>query len=145
MTGTTVWKVDGTQLTLNGDPFYLKGVCYSPTPIGYATFTPQIGDWFYDKCAVLWRSQYPDDRGDLKTMAGLGVNHLRTYFWWNWQWPTDSVNWVLNKGWKNADAATFDQIRARIFDTKSVFSAFFFQQIKITAPCFAKVEIVADD
>ncbi|MCU1233613.1 MAG: hypothetical protein JWP63_1580 [Candidatus Solibacter sp.] len=105
----SVWKVQGTQLTKNGDPFFLKGVCYSPTPITYATFTPQIGDWFYDKCAVLWRSQEPDDRGDLKTMRGLGINHLRTYFWWRWQWPTDdSIGWVLRKGWKDANAPTFD-------------------------------------
>jgi len=93
---------------MNGAPFYLKGVCYSPTPISYATFTPQIGDWFYDKCAVLWRSEHPDDRGDLKTMRGLGINHLRTYFWWRWQWPENSIDWVLKKGWKAADAATFD-------------------------------------
>ncbi len=94
---------------MNGSPFFLKGVCYSPTPISYATFTPQIGDWFYDQCAVLWRAQQPNDRGDLRTMSGLGVNHLRTYFWWNWQWPTnDATDWVLRRGWKDAGAPTFN-------------------------------------
>lgn len=115
MVANSVWKVQGTALTMNGSPFFLKGVCYSPTPITYATFTPQIGDWFYDKCAALWRSQQPGDRGDLKTMSGLGVNHLRTYFWWRWQWPesdasdpTRTTKWVLNRGWKEAGAPTFD-------------------------------------
>lgn len=112
MADSSIWKVDGTKLTMNGDPIFLKGVCYSPTPIGYATFTPQIGDWFYDECAVLWRSEYPDDRGDLKTMSGLGINHLRTYFWWNWVWPNadqeDANHWVLRRGWRDAGTPTFD-------------------------------------
>ncbi len=110
MAAESVWKVEGTKLTMNGSPFFLKGVCYSPTPISYGTFTPQIGDWFYDECAVLWRSQYPDDRGDLKAMSELGVNHLRTYFWWNWRWPQsgNAIDWVKRRGWRDAGAKTFD-------------------------------------
>jgi len=105
----SVWKIQGTKLTMNGSPFFLKGVCYSPTPIGYATFTPQIGDWFYNQCAVLWRSQSADDRGDLKTMSELGINHLRTYFWWHWQWPTSNQTaWIQNRIWRNPDAQTFN-------------------------------------
>lgn len=77
--------------------------------MGYATFTPQIGDWFYDQCAVLWRKQYPDDRGDLSTMRALGVNHLRTYFWWHWQYPQEgATDWILSKGWTKPGAPTFD-------------------------------------
>ena len=107
--GNTVWTTQGTQILCDGKRAVLNGVCYSPTPHIYATFTPNIGDWFHSKCAVLWRSKYPDDRGDLKQMKALGINHLRVYFWWEWQWPIDNADdWVKRRGWRDDAAPRFD-------------------------------------
>ena len=38
---------------------FLKGVCYSPTPIGGATYEPGIGDWFYYNFAGIWEKDLP--------------------------------------------------------------------------------------
>jgi hypothetical protein len=43
---TTTWKSHGTVVQKDGANFFAKGVDYSPTPIGGATFQPGIGDWF---------------------------------------------------------------------------------------------------
>ncbi len=115
ITGPSTWTVEGTRLKLNGEDICLNGVCYSPTPKGFGIFSPQIGDWFYDKLGAMWSSDNSNDRGDLRTMRELGVNHLRTYFWWVWQWPTpeqeNSIDWVKRRGWRDAGAATFDHTR----------------------------------
>lgn len=40
------FSVVGTQVHLNGEPFFARGINYAPTPVGGATFAPGIGDWF---------------------------------------------------------------------------------------------------
>ena len=105
----TVWEVRGTQLTLNGSSIFLKGVCYSPTPWNCGNHTPRIGDWFDNKCSSLWSGSFPppDCRYDLDFMKDRGINHLRTYFWWEWWWPAAfwtkvSVDdWIRSEGWRN--------------------------------------------
>lgn len=70
----------------------LKGVCYSPAPIGFDnTVAPAIGDLFWDSVTgaknwyVLWasgRAEYDfsaKGRGDLDKIRGLGANCIRVY------------------------------------------------------------------
>lgn len=96
-TPRTVWKAQLTRnctLTVNGDCFKIKGVCYSPSPIGYeASKFPALGDLFWDSFKSggydvwnwysLWGSGHLYDqfyaRDDLSTMRGLGVNAIRVY------------------------------------------------------------------
>jgi hypothetical protein len=102
----TVWKVQGTELTMNGKPIFLKGLCYSPTPWGCATDPNRIGDWFDNTCRSLWGSAaVAGQRGDLEMMKSARLNHLRTYFWWEWWWPAsfftkESIaDWIKREGW----------------------------------------------
>jgi len=102
-TGDTVqtrWTVeakgDGFQLSLNGKPIRLKGVCYSPAPINFSNKDfPAVGDLFWDSFSVgggnmvwnwysLWgkgslgESGY-EARNDLDALRKLGVNAIRVY------------------------------------------------------------------
>jgi hypothetical protein len=96
-TPKSVWKAQMTRnclLTLNGDCFKIKGICYSPSPIGYdASKFPALGDLFWDSFKSggndvwnwysLWGSGHLYDqfyaRDDLSTMRNLGVNAIRVY------------------------------------------------------------------
>jgi hypothetical protein len=60
-------------------PVRLKGVCYSPAPVGGSNgFAPAIGDWYWDGFDsvsgwnALWRRDWPK-------LHDLGVNTLRVY------------------------------------------------------------------
>lgn len=103
---STVWttaKKNGSWTMYRNDaPFVVKGACYSPTEIGgdinfvdADTATTMWGDYFWDTTKTpngeplynwyaLWGygelSPPYVARNDLKTMAGLGVNSIRTYF-----------------------------------------------------------------
>lgn len=96
-TPKTVWKAQLTRnctLTVNGDCFKIKGVCYSPSPINYdASKFPALGDLFWDSFKSggydvwnwysLWGNGHLYDqfyaRDDLSIMRGLGVNAIRVY------------------------------------------------------------------
>jgi len=89
---TTRWTTEGTKLFLStdgGEPqeHFLRGVCYSPTPIGGATFAPSVGDWFVWNFAGIWGEV------DLPAMRDAKINHLRTYFWWVVPPPGDINTW----------------------------------------------------
>jgi hypothetical protein len=80
---TTRWTVDGYKILLNGQPFFAKGVCYFPLPLGNESGKPPYGDYFYN---------FPDqdpvwglylDR-DLPLMRAAGVNLVRLYSMWAW-------------------------------------------------------------
>jgi len=77
-----LFTVNGSVIQLNGSPFLAKGLNYSPTPIGGATFNPGIGDWFTPP----WWTGSTSGMGarDLPNFANMGVNTLRTYFTWFW-------------------------------------------------------------
>lgn len=78
----TQFKVDGTEVKKNGAEFLAKGLDYSPTPIGGATFSPGIGDWF---TPPWWTGSSSGIGGrDIPNFTDMGVNALRTYFTWFW-------------------------------------------------------------
>ena len=61
------------SLTVNGNPFFAKGVCYSPSPWGSSAQWPPFGNFMGD---IAWKAIW--DR-DLPVMRSGGVNLLRTY------------------------------------------------------------------
>ncbi|MGY8524415.1 hypothetical protein [Paracidovorax citrulli] len=66
------FQVSDRQILRNGQPFFAKGICYSPQPIG-ATFDRQPwGDFFSD----FWQ---PVFARDLPLMRAMGVNSIRLY------------------------------------------------------------------
>jgi hypothetical protein len=88
---TTTWKINGTVVQKDGQNFFAKGVDYSPTPIGGATFQPGIGDWFTPPWWTYNGDNSPNDIGqrDTAILTGIGVNALRTYYTWYWMKQDD--------------------------------------------------------
>lgn len=110
-TPRSVWtsQMDGPcRIKLNGACFIIKGVCYSPSPVGYnAKDFPALGDLFWDSFPKdnpttwnwysLWGSQYmqgspyPTPRNDLQTIRNLNANAIRVYAMMSRQ-PTEVPN-----------------------------------------------------
>ena len=88
---TTTWKSHGTVVQKDGANFFAKGVDYSPTPIGGATFQPGIGDWFTPPWWTYDGINNANDIGrrDTAILTGIGVNALRTYYTWYWMKQDD--------------------------------------------------------
>lgn len=64
----------GRQLYVNGEKFAIRGVCYSPVPIGESpSFSPN-GDYFTSKYAYIWSR-------DLPSIKAMGANTIRIYGW----------------------------------------------------------------
>ena len=82
----STWTVAGTQIQKDGQSVFLAGVCYAPTPAGAATYTPGVGDWFAPPWNGIWER-------DFALMKGMGINNLRTYFFWAWTPPDDMRTW----------------------------------------------------
>ena len=66
--------VSGRQILVGGAPFQVRGVCYAPTPIGWAGDQPPYGDYFT-------ASYQPIYTRDLPLMRQMGANCLRLYGW----------------------------------------------------------------
>lgn len=80
------WTVDGTTIKKDGERIFLRGVDYAPTPAGAAKFEPGVGDWFAPPWNDIWER-------DLPLMQEMGLNNLRTYFFWAWTPPRDIRTW----------------------------------------------------
>lgn len=80
---TTKWTVDGYKILLNGKPFFAKGVCYFPLPVGNDSSKVPYGDYFYNFPGEdpVWR---PFLDRDLPLMRAAGVNLIRLYSMWAW-------------------------------------------------------------
>jgi hypothetical protein len=70
-TGAVV-TADGFQLKLNGQPFVIKGMNYSPVPIGAAPRYVPYGDYFIPYYANVWKP-------DVDNMRAAGINVLKLY------------------------------------------------------------------
>ncbi len=70
-TGAVV-TANGFQLKLNGQPFVVKGMNYSPVPIGTAPGNPPYGDYFVSNYANVWKS-------DIDKIREAGVNVIKLY------------------------------------------------------------------
>ena len=60
------------SLLLDGRPYLVRGVAYSPTPIGIDPSATQTLDFFSDEYRAIYER-------DLPRMAAIGVNALRIY------------------------------------------------------------------
>ena len=67
-------RVEGRQLLVDERPFYIKGICYSPTPINESVYFAPYGDYFTADYSFIWLR-------DLPLMAAMGANVIRTYGW----------------------------------------------------------------
>lgn len=98
MLDKTVWTVGaGGVLMLNGhNAPLIKGVVYSPTPIGCNYDYEPHGDFYLGGAhAPVWFQWAPWWKPDLDAMAIAGVNSIRTYSWFMWM-PT-AVNLAAAK------------------------------------------------
>lgn len=66
--------VDGRQILVYGEPYHVRGVCYSPTPINESMLFGPYGDYFTDEYAFLWRRDFP-------LLQAMGANSIRIYGW----------------------------------------------------------------
>ena len=85
-------KVAGRRLLLDGQPFTVKGVNYSPIPIG-ASFEFNIGDVFFDYFNPIHELDFP-------LMKEMGVNTIRIYGMFPWDpqnGPADPNNPVADR------------------------------------------------
>ena len=66
----------------NPQPFSIKGMCYSPCPIGDSNQFGNLGDWFWDTFTVggttitSWQGTWSND---LPNIIALGANTIRVY------------------------------------------------------------------
>ncbi len=67
-----VVTTSGSQLKLNGQPFVIKGMNYSPVPIGAAPRYIPYGDYFIPYYANVWKP-------DLDKMREAGINVIKLY------------------------------------------------------------------
>lgn len=91
-------EVSGRGFTINGQPFTVKGVNYSPIPIG-TSFDDgdKIGDVFFDYFN-------PIHEVDIKLMKEMGVNTIRIYGMFPWHpqnGPADPNNPVADRDHTN--------------------------------------------
>jgi hypothetical protein len=70
-TGAVV-TANGFQLKLNGQPFVIKGMNYSPVPIGTAPANVPYGDYFVPSYANVWKP-------DIDKIRQAGVNVIKLY------------------------------------------------------------------
>lgn len=72
---SAAFTVSGRRILRDGEPFFVRGVCYHPVPVGLdsATGAPW-GDYFTANYAAL------HDR-DLPLLRDLGANTVRVYGW----------------------------------------------------------------
>lgn len=80
--------VSGRSVTVDGQPFLMKGVCYAPNPIGHSGEQAPNGDFF----TIDWRPVYARD---LPLMRDMGVNCVRVYGWS----PTANHDDFLDLAW----------------------------------------------
>ena len=68
----TNWTLDGYRMKVNGQPFFAKGVSYSPVPWGSCPSFLPFGDFTIDTWKSIWTR-------DLPLMRNNSVNLLKTY------------------------------------------------------------------
>jgi len=66
--------VQGRQLIVDGEPFIVRGICYSPTPVNQSVYFAPYGDYFTAEYSFIWLR-------DLPLIKAMGANMLRTYGW----------------------------------------------------------------
>lgn len=65
-------EVRNNRIYVNGEPFNVQGVCYSPVPIGESVNFKPMGDYFTPDYAYIWQR-------DLPLMKAMGATVIRIY------------------------------------------------------------------
>ena len=85
-------NINGRQILVNGEPFTIKGVGYSPVPIGVdPETTPPYGDYFTSNYSTIYNR-------DLPLLRQMGANTIRLWGWNNTSDHTDFLNKAYNNG-----------------------------------------------
>lgn len=72
---TIRFTTHNAQILFNDEPIFIKGVCYSPAPIGVnPVIETPYGDYFTEEYRALWER-------DIPAIAQLGANTVRVYGW----------------------------------------------------------------
>jgi hypothetical protein len=83
---TPLVKFDGYNMTVNGEPFVIKGINYSPSPINSVTYDWPWGDYFQDGADDFSKFKEIQDR-DIPLLKAMGVNCIKVYsmtgFFWS--------------------------------------------------------------
>ena len=88
---TSVFTTSHRNILLNGSPFTIRGICYSPTPVGVSGSIYPYGDyWTINYQAVTQR--------DLANLRRMGVNVVRSYGWLSGPDHTDYLDRCYNGG-----------------------------------------------
>lgn len=64
-------KVEQRSIRIDGEPFFVRGVCYSPVPINESSYFSPYGDYFTAEYSYLWMR-------DLPLIKAMGANTIRT-------------------------------------------------------------------
>ena len=67
-------RIQGRRLFVNDEPFLVRGICYSPTPINESVYFEPYGDYFTAEYSFVWLR-------DLPLIKAMGANVLRIYGW----------------------------------------------------------------
>ncbi len=114
-TSGSAFTVSGRYILLNGSKFYVKGMVYSPTPIGNGVSDPpSLNDPLRDGNATIWNR-------DLPRMRAMGVNAIHVY---NVVPPpydknTGPITKWLNAAWNNGTNPVYVLLTV-YFDGKSL-------------------------
>jgi beta-galactosidase/beta-glucuronidase len=84
--------IRGRQILVNGAPFFMKGICYTPTPPGVSGRRPPNGDFFTTNFQALYKR-------DLPRIRDMGANCVRVYGW-N---PLTNHTEFLDLAWNGGD------------------------------------------
>lgn len=74
LSGASVFTVQDRQIRLNGEPFYIQGICYNAAPIGETGTEPPYGDYYTDEYLSLTER-------DAVNLRKMGANVQRSYGW----------------------------------------------------------------
>ncbi|MEM9159764.1 MAG: hypothetical protein AAGB46_12025, partial [Verrucomicrobiota bacterium] len=82
----------GRKLLVNGEEFFVRGVCYQPTPIGEdASQDPPYGDYFTSDYRKLYER-------DIVQMRDMGANVVRIYGWDSTKGHNHFLDTLFNDG-----------------------------------------------
>jgi hypothetical protein len=70
----TVWTVSGRTILLNGTPFFVTGVNYSPAPVGGSFNWSPYGDWFTGEWHEIHERDFP-------RLREIQANSIRVHSW----------------------------------------------------------------
>ncbi len=90
-TKSTTLAIDGRHILVNGAPFTVKGVGYSPVPIGNDPAILGHNDYFTSNYAAIYNR-------DLPLLRQMGANTIRLWGWNNTADHNDFLNKAYNNG-----------------------------------------------